>query len=280
MHGHGRLHAPTAACLPVSLKAQVDARPDRSHLPTRAQDPARLLEGSRRHRRDRPGTEATGRARSFPLSRCLRIRSRRYSRVEPQAGSATRAPANALKSSGGKMLIVTIGACATETFEAKRMPSSSGASIGERASRAAIQARRWAHSMARAPLLPDGSRRAGPITQAHLQRLPMQNNRSQRRQKRGTTYRSSPCWASQQPLPTLPAMEDVTTTNPRRCPLCGGDNQCAMASEPAFALPQPRCWCVDTRFNPALLDRLPEPARGKSCICATCVSRSAAERHA
>ncbi|MBL0944845.1 MAG: cysteine-rich CWC family protein [Hydrogenophaga sp.] len=59
--------------------------------------------------------------------------------------------------------------------------------------------------------------------------------------------------------------------DPERCPLCGGDNRCAMEIERATGVPQPPCWCVSETFTPALLARLPEAARGAACICPACV---------
>ena len=65
--------------------------------------------------------------------------------------------------------------------------------------------------------------------------------------------------------------------DPTRCPLCGGDNRCAMELERATGQPQPPCWCVDTAFPPGLLAQLPAEAEGKACICAACVARFAGE---
>jgi len=74
-------------------------------------------------------------------------------------------------------------------------------------------------------------------------------------------------------------MKEPVTTEKHRCPLCGGDNRCAMEVERATGVPQGPCWCVDATFEPGLLVRLPEGARGKACICARCVARFAAEQH-
>ena len=70
-------------------------------------------------------------------------------------------------------------------------------------------------------------------------------------------------------------MSDIPT-DPTRCPLCGGDNRCAMELERATGQPQGPCWCVNASFPPDLLARLPEQAEGKACICAACVARFAA----
>jgi len=74
--------------------------------------------------------------------------------------------------------------------------------------------------------------------------------------------------------PSLPAPAGA---DPTRCPLCGGDNRCALEIERATGQPQPPCWCVDTAFPPGLLDTLPPDAQGVACVCAACV-RAAAQR--
>jgi hypothetical protein len=60
--------------------------------------------------------------------------------------------------------------------------------------------------------------------------------------------------------------------DPGRCPLCGGDNRCAVEVEKATGETQPPCWCVSALFPPDLLERLPTDARGKACICARCLT--------
>ena len=64
--------------------------------------------------------------------------------------------------------------------------------------------------------------------------------------------------------------------NPSRCPLCGGDNGCAIARKQATGQAQPTCWCVSASFSPALLARLPAGALNAACICARCVADDAA----
>ncbi len=59
---------------------------------------------------------------------------------------------------------------------------------------------------------------------------------------------------------------------PTRCPLCGGENRCAMELERATGEPQPPCWCTGQRFSPDLLAQLPSEAAGKACICARCLA--------
>ncbi len=58
-----------------------------------------------------------------------------------------------------------------------------------------------------------------------------------------------------------------------RCPLCGQPNLCALEMQRATGQPQPPCWCVDVRFSPELLARVPEAAQRKACICAACAQR-------
>ncbi|PKO65638.1 MAG: hypothetical protein CVU22_19070 [Betaproteobacteria bacterium HGW-Betaproteobacteria-16] len=68
--------------------------------------------------------------------------------------------------------------------------------------------------------------------------------------------------------------------DPTRCPLCGGDNRCAMEIEHATGMPQPPCWCVAATFSPELMARLPAESAGKACICPNCVACFAAEAQA
>jgi uncharacterized protein (TIGR00290 family) len=56
-------------------------------------------------------------------------------------------------------------------------------------------------------------------------------------------------------------------TRPTRCPLCGGDNACAMTAG------EPTCWCFSDRIPPAVLERIPPYARDVACICETCARR-------
>jgi hypothetical protein len=37
-----------------------------------------------------------------------------------------------------------------------------------------------------------------------------------------------------------------------------------------------RCWCVDAVFTPDLMERIPNNAKGVSCICLQCVQLYAA----
>jgi Cysteine-rich CWC len=62
-----------------------------------------------------------------------------------------------------------------------------------------------------------------------------------------------------------------------RCPLCGGDNRCAMEIERATSQQQGTCWCVSQTFSAELLARLPADAQGKACICGNCLKAFNAE---
>jgi len=61
--------------------------------------------------------------------------------------------------------------------------------------------------------------------------------------------------------------------DPSHCPLCGGDNRCAMEVQKATGQAQPPCWCVSQTFSAELLARLPPEAQGKACICGACLLR-------
>ncbi|TSE35624.1 cysteine-rich CWC family protein [Tepidimonas charontis] len=72
-----------------------------------------------------------------------------------------------------------------------------------------------------------------------------------------------------QPLPGLEAMGAV---DPALCPLCGGPNDCALERQRRTGAGQPPCWCTQVRFAPAVLARVPAPARGRACVCARCAA--------
>ncbi|MDM0044871.1 cysteine-rich CWC family protein [Variovorax dokdonensis] len=68
----------------------------------------------------------------------------------------------------------------------------------------------------------------------------------------------------------MPAAADV---DPTRCPLCGGDNRCAVEVERATGQAQPPCWCMSTPIDAALIEQVARQApqaSGKACICARC----------
>ena len=50
------------------------------------------------------------------------------------------------------------------------------------------------------------------------------------------------------------------------CPLCLKINHCDVQS-------QQGCWCMNTKVPKALLAKIPEQLKGKSCICNACIKR-------
>ncbi|MFM7025098.1 MAG: cysteine-rich CWC family protein [Limnohabitans sp.] len=70
-------------------------------------------------------------------------------------------------------------------------------------------------------------------------------------------------------------MKPLLPADPCRCPLCGGPNHCAMEQVQASHAQAP-CWCTRAQFSAQLLQQVPEPARGKACICQACVQASQA----
>jgi len=62
----------------------------------------------------------------------------------------------------------------------------------------------------------------------------------------------------------------TSPVDPRLCPLCGQGNACGIAAG------QSSCWCQELAIEPRVLDRIPEAARDKACICAAC-AKSARE---
>ncbi|PUE06374.1 hypothetical protein B9Z51_16295 [Limnohabitans sp. T6-5] len=68
-------------------------------------------------------------------------------------------------------------------------------------------------------------------------------------------------------------MNASTPVDPCLCPLCGQVNACAMAASPA-QVSEP-CWCTRVHFSTELLNKLPDAARGKACICQACAQQAA-----
>ena len=60
----------------------------------------------------------------------------------------------------------------------------------------------------------------------------------------------------------------MNTIETSRCPICHELNVCAMENAKATGTNPERCWCMDAVFTPAVMDQVPEQARGKACICA------------
>ena len=68
----------------------------------------------------------------------------------------------------------------------------------------------------------------------------------------------------------------MKTLTPSQCPLCHEPNACAMEVAKATDQPVQRCWCVDAVFTPDLMERIPNNAKGMSCVCLQCVQLYAA----
>jgi Cysteine-rich CWC len=66
------------------------------------------------------------------------------------------------------------------------------------------------------------------------------------------------------------SVSPMTTTaesiDPHRCPICGRDNQCAVARG------RGACWCFTRPIPDAVLEQVPEAARERACVCETCAS--------
>ena len=59
-------------------------------------------------------------------------------------------------------------------------------------------------------------------------------------------------------------MSDV---DPRRCPLCGGPNDCGIAAGAST------CWCFTAEIPADVRDRIPPDARDLACVCRACAER-------
>ena len=66
------------------------------------------------------------------------------------------------------------------------------------------------------------------------------------------------------------AMSQKKPVDPKLCPLCGKPNKC----ERVVCEAAENCWCAKVIFSQELLDRVPEEAKRKACICRECVERS------
>jgi hypothetical protein len=60
--------------------------------------------------------------------------------------------------------------------------------------------------------------------------------------------------------------------DPSRCPLCGGPNACAMEAGSEAAA----CWCMQVDIPVEVLERIPEAAQGRACVCTACARSGAA----
>ncbi len=68
---------------------------------------------------------------------------------------------------------------------------------------------------------------------------------------------------------------NLIPVDPTVCPLCGRSNRCARAADPNST----KCWCGQETFPPELLEKVPDDAVRKACICLECLEshREAAE---
>jgi hypothetical protein len=58
-------------------------------------------------------------------------------------------------------------------------------------------------------------------------------------------------------------------SDPARCPLCGGPNDCQHCTTAAYKGP---CWCESAKIPDELLARVPLEARNRACLCRACVA--------
>jgi len=62
--------------------------------------------------------------------------------------------------------------------------------------------------------------------------------------------------------------EDRTPIDTSKCPLCGKQNECAVAA----GRDAESCWCMSVTMSATALASIPAEAQGKTCICARCAS--------
>jgi hypothetical protein len=60
----------------------------------------------------------------------------------------------------------------------------------------------------------------------------------------------------------------MSEQRPDRCPICGEPNDCGMAAGKS------ECWCASVKISPEALEKVPEGAKGKVCLCRKCGDRS------
>jgi cysteine-rich CWC protein len=66
------------------------------------------------------------------------------------------------------------------------------------------------------------------------------------------------------------AMMDSSMIDESQCPLCGKANLCAVSNGKKGT----SCWCQHEHIEPSLIAAVPEPLKGKSCICEACASKA------
>lgn len=65
------------------------------------------------------------------------------------------------------------------------------------------------------------------------------------------------------------ALQPPADSDPERCPLCGGPNDCRLCTAATYKGP---CWCESAKVPDELLARVPAEARNRACICRACVA--------
>jgi hypothetical protein len=56
----------------------------------------------------------------------------------------------------------------------------------------------------------------------------------------------------------------MSELGPDRCPICGGPNDCGMAAGKS------ECWCASVKISTEALEKVPDRAKGKVCVCKKC----------
>lgn len=69
----------------------------------------------------------------------------------------------------------------------------------------------------------------------------------------------------------------IIRPNPERCPLCGGPNNCQLAT---LSAQQGPCWCLQMEVPPALVARVPAELKDCTCICRRCIEQFYDNLHA
>lgn len=64
-------------------------------------------------------------------------------------------------------------------------------------------------------------------------------------------------------------LQSPANSDPARCPLCDGPNDCQLCTTAAYKGP---CWCESVKIPDKLLVRVLPEARNRACICRACVA--------
>jgi hypothetical protein len=71
-------------------------------------------------------------------------------------------------------------------------------------------------------------------------------------------------------VPDPAAVSAAPIVRPDICPVCGEPNGCGIAAGATT------CWCFTASIPASALERVPEAARDRSCLCAACAGQTAA----